>query len=123
MTPEPILRLRGELIQPGDPEYDDARRIHNGAIDRRPALIARCLGVDDVIASVRYARRHDISLSVRGGGHGVAGFALNDAGLVIDLSHMRNVEVDAAGRRARVEGGATWGDVDSKTQSWGLATT
>ena len=115
--------LRGELLLPTSPGYDNARRIWNGAIDRRPACIARCTGVADVVAAVRFARERDLEIAVRGGGHNVAGTALGDAGIVIDLSAMRAVSVDPANRTAWVQGGALWGDVDHETQTHGLATT
>ena len=114
--------LRGQLIRPADPAYDDARRIWNGMIDRYPALIARCTGVADVIAAVNFARDNGLLLSVRGGGHNVAGNAICDGGLVIDLSPMRGVHVDPQGRIAHVQGGATWADLDRETQVFGLAT-
>jgi FAD/FMN-containing dehydrogenase len=113
--------IRGTVLLPGDAGYDDARRVQNGLIDRRPALIVQCSGAADVIAAVNFAREHRMLLSVRGGGHNVAGNAVNDGGLVIDLSRMRGVHVDAAARRARAQGGATWGDVDRETQVFGLA--
>jgi hypothetical protein len=94
--------FRGALL-PTSPDYDAARRIWNGAIDRRPACIARCTGVSDVVAAVRVARDHDLEIAVRGGGHNVAGTAVCDDGIVIDLSVMRAVWVDPAGRRARVQ--------------------
>ena len=115
--------FRGELLLPTSPGYDDARRIWNGAIDRRPACIARCTGVADVVAAVRFAREHDLEIAVRGGGHNVAGTAVCDGGLVIDLSAMRAVWSIRAGRTAWVQGGALWGDVDHETQAHGLATT
>jgi hypothetical protein len=114
---------RGELLLPTSPGYDTARRIWNGAIDRRPACIARCTGAADVVAAVRFAREHDLEIAVRGGGHGVAGTAVCDDGVVIDLSAMRAVWVDPASRTAWVQGGALWGDVDHETQAHGLATT
>jgi FAD/FMN-containing dehydrogenase len=113
--------LHGEAIRPGDPGYDAARRVWHGMIDRRPALIARCRGVADVIACVRFAAEHQIDLAVRGGGHNVAGFGTCDGGLVLDLSLMRGVRVDPQRRTVRAEGGATWGDVDRETQVFGLA--
>ena len=113
--------LQGEVIRPGDPPYDEARRVWNGMIDRRPALIARCQGVADVMACVTFAAEQDLVLSVRGGGHNVAGFGTCDDGLVIDLSAMRGVRVDPVRRTVRAEGGATWGDVDRQTQLFGLA--
>ena len=115
--------FRGELLLPTSPGYDAARRIWNGAIDRHPACIARCTGVADVVAAVRFAREHDLEIAVRGGGHNVAGTAVCDDGVVIDLSAMRAVSVDPAGRTAWVQGGALWGDVDHETQAHGLATT
>jgi FAD/FMN-containing dehydrogenase len=115
--------LRGEVLRPTDEGYDEARTIHNGMIDRRPTLIARCAGVADVMTSVRFAGDQQLLVSVRGGGHGVAGFSVCDGGLMIDLSRMRGVRVDAAGQTARAEGGATWGDFDHETQAFGLATT
>ncbi len=114
--------LRGRLLEPSDDGYDAARVVWNGMIDRRPMLIACCAGVADVIASVAFARRHALTLSIRGGGHNVAGYAVCDAGLMIDLSAMRAVRVDPAARRAWVQGGALWGDVDCETVAFGLAT-
>ena len=115
--------FRGELLLPTSPGYDAARKIWNGAVDRHPACIARCIGVADVVAAVRFAREHDLEIAVRGGGHNVAGTAVCDNGVVIDLSAMRAVWVDPAGRTAWVQGGALWGDVDCETQAHGLATT
>src|SRR5919198_1718070 len=91
----------GELLAPGDERYDEARKIWNGAIDRRPALIARCSGVGDIVAALRHARERDLPVAVRGGGHGVAGLAVCDDGMVVDLSPMRSVAVDPAARIAR----------------------
>jgi FAD binding domain/Berberine and berberine like len=115
--------LRGDLLCPGDEHYDSARTIHNGMIDRRPALIVRCVGVADVMAAVTFARSNNLVVAVRGGGHGVPGFAVCDGGLMIDLTRMKAVRVDPVGRTARAEGGATWGDFDHETQAFGLATT
>jgi FAD/FMN-containing dehydrogenase len=115
--------LRGQLLLPGDDGYDGGRRIWNGMIDRRPALIARCAGVADVMAALRLARAHDLLIAVRGGGHNVAGNAVCEDGLMIDLSPMRSVRVDPKARSARAEGGATWADFDAETQAFGLATT
>ena len=117
-----IDHFHGVVQQPGDAGYDDARKVRNGMIDRHPALIAHCAGVADVVQAVNFARDHGLVLSVRGGGHNVAGSAVNDDGLVIDLSSMRSVHVDRHSRTARVAGGATWGDVDRETQLYGLAT-
>ena len=114
--------LRGPVLQPGDGDYEAARRIWNGLVDRHPALIARCEGVEDVIESVGFAQERGLAVTVRGGGHGVAGNALNDGGLVIDLSGMRGVRVDAEARTVRAEAGCTLGDLDAETQRFGLAT-
>jgi FAD/FMN-containing dehydrogenase len=115
-------RLRGALLQPGDEGYDAARGIWNGMIDRRPALIARCRGTADVMEAVRFAHEHNVLVSVRGGGHNVAGYAVAEGGLMIDLSLMKSVSVDPQARIARVEGGVTWGELDHETQAFGLAT-
>jgi FAD/FMN-containing dehydrogenase len=113
----------GVVIAPGDPEYDTARSVWNGAIDRRPAVIARCSDAGQVAQAIAFARQAGLEISVRGGGHNFAGFAVNDGGLMIDLSAMRQVTVDAAARRARCGGGATWADVDAASQEHGLAVT
>jgi FAD/FMN-containing dehydrogenase len=113
----------GELIGAGHAGYDDARAVWNGTVDRRPRLIARCTGVADVAAAVRFARDLDLEIAVRGGGHNVAGTAVCDDGIVIDLSAMRAVWVDPVERTAHVQGGALWADVDHETQAHGLATT
>ena len=118
-----IHGFRGRLIGADHAEYGIARAVWNGAIDRRPRLIARCIGTTDVVAAVRFARDHDLEIAIRGGGHNVAGTAVCDDGIVIDLSAMRAVRVDPVGRRAWVQGGALWGDVDHETQVHGLATT
>jgi FAD/FMN-containing dehydrogenase len=115
-------KLRGTLVQPDEDDYDAVRVVWNGMIDRRPSLIARCHGAADVIASVDFARLHGLRVAVRGGGHNVAGYAVCDGGLMIDLSLMRAVRVDPQARRAWVQGGATWGDVDHETTAFGLAT-
>lgn len=115
--------LRGRLLLPGDEGYDEARRVFNGMIDKRPALIARCAGAGDVVAAVTFARERDLPVAVRGGGHSVVGKAVCDGGFVIDLSEMRDVRVDPANRTARAGGGATWGDFDRETEVFGLATT
>ena len=116
-------RLTGEVITPSHSDYDAARRVWNGMIDRRPALIARCADVEDVSTAVRFASERDLPLAVRGGGHNVAGTAVVDDGLVIDLSAMRAVRVDKSRRTVHVQGGATWADVDRATAPLGLATT
>jgi FAD/FMN-containing dehydrogenase len=122
-TTTQIPGFRGEVIVPGQHDYDDARAIWNGAVDRRPRLIARCSGTADVAAAVRFARDRDLEIAVRGGGHNVAGTAVCDGGIVIDLSAMRAVSVDPVERTALVQGGALWGDVDRETQAHRLATT
>ncbi|HEY7623153.1 MAG TPA: FAD-binding protein [Solirubrobacteraceae bacterium] len=116
-------RFRGALVRPGEEGYDEARRVWNGEIDRHPALIARCVGADDVVEAVGFARERGLRVSVRGGGHAVAGHAVCDDGLMIDLSLMRAVSVDAEARRARAAGGALWADLDGATTQAGLATT
>jgi FAD/FMN-containing dehydrogenase len=115
--------FRGDLIGPGDAQYDAARRIWNGAIDRRPGLIARCTGVADVRAAIRFARERDLLVAVRGGGHNVAGTAVCDDGLVIDLSPMKGLLVDPEARTARAQSGLLWGEFDRETQVFGLAAT
>lgn len=115
--------LRGDLLCPGDDGYDSARKIHNGMIDKNPAMIVRCAGVADVITAVNLARHHHLLLAVRGGGHGVPGFAVCEGGLMIDLSRMKSVRVDPIRRTARAEGGVTWGEFDYETQAFELATT
>ena len=115
--------LRGSLLQPGDPGYDTARKVDNAMVDRRPALIARCAGVADVLAAVRFARAHELLVSIRAGGHNVAGNAVCDDGLVIDVSPMKGIRVDPAARTVQAQAGVTWGDLDAETQAFGLATT
>jgi FAD/FMN-containing dehydrogenase len=112
----------GVLLTPGDAGYDEARQVWNGAIDRHPALIARCATVADVVAALRHARERGLLVAVRGGGHGVAGLAVCDDGLVIDLSPMRGIAVDPAARTARAQAGVLWGEMDAATQEHGLAT-
>src|SRR5574341_2674009 len=126
MTAAPVEEIdgfRGCLLSAGDADCDIARAVWNGAIGRRPRLIARCIGTADVVAAVRFARDHDLEIAIRGGGHNVAGTAICDDGIVIDLSAMRAVRVDPADRTAWVQGGALWGDVAHETQAHGLATT
>jgi FAD/FMN-containing dehydrogenase len=115
--------LRGELVGPGDPGYDEARRVYNGMIDLRPAAIVRCADVADVIATVNLAREEGLELSVRGGAHSVPGFGTTDGGIVGDLSGLRGIRVDPEARTVRAEGGCTWGDLDHATGAFGLATT
>jgi FAD/FMN-containing dehydrogenase len=114
--------LHGELIQPNEPGYDEARSVWNGMIDRRPDNIARCRGVADVIASVNFARAHKLNLSIKGGGHNIAGLAVCDGGIMLDMSHMRGVWVDPVARTARAQAGCLLSDVDRETQLHGLAT-
>src|ERR671924_2181414 len=114
--------LHGPLIQPGEKGYEPARAICNGAIARRHACIARCTGVADVVAAVRFARERELLVAVRSGGHGVGGHAICDGGLVIDLSPMKGIRVDPAARTARAEAGVLWGEFDRETQLFGLAT-
>jgi hypothetical protein len=116
-------KLTGALLQPGDPGYDEARKVWNGMIDRQPALIVRCQNSDDVIYAVNCAREHRLLLSVKAGGHNVTGNAVCDGGIMVDLSLMRSVKVNAEQKIAEVEPGATWGDFDAATQKHGLATT
>jgi FAD/FMN-containing dehydrogenase len=117
-----MAALRGDVVRPADGLYEETRRIWNGMIDKRPALIARCASVGDVVDAVAYAREHGLLLAVRGGGHGVAGYAVCDDGLVIDLSPMNAVGVDPEARTVRAGGGCRLGDVDRATQEHGLAT-
>ncbi len=116
-------QVRGEVFTSDDPGYEEARRVYNAMIDKRPLCVVRASGVTDVIAAVNFAREAELDLSVRGGGHSVPGFGTNDGGLVIDLSLMRSVRVDPRNRTARAEGGATWGDFNHATDAFGLATT
>jgi hypothetical protein len=115
--------MKGVVLAPGDEGYDDARKLWNGMHDKHPALIARCSGTTDIVTAVNFAREEGIRLSVRGGGHNVAGTAIVDDGLVIDLSMLRGVYVDPIRRTARVQPGARWGDFDREAQLFGLATT
>jgi FAD/FMN-containing dehydrogenase len=116
-------RFSGVLLRPNEAGYDEARKIHNGMIDRKPALIARCLGTADVVDAVKFARANSLELSVRGGGHNVAGRAVCDGSLMLDLSLAKGIDVDPAGRTARAQGGVTWREFNRETQLHGLATT
>ncbi len=116
-----VSGVRGATLQPGDEAYDEARAIWNGLIDRRPALIVQCSGAADVVDSVNFAREQNLLLSIKAGGHNVAGNAVNDGGVVIDLSQMRGIHVDPSTQTVRAQGGATWGDIDRETQLFGLA--
>jgi FAD/FMN-containing dehydrogenase len=113
----------GQVLRPGDAEYEDARKVHNGLIDKRPALIARCRGTADVVDAVNFARAHGLEVAVRGGGHNVAGRATIDGGMMIDLTPMKGIHVDPKRRLARAQGGATWADLNRETQLHGLAVT
>jgi len=127
MTAQELESLRsqiaGDVLAPSEAAYDVARRVHNGLIDRRPTAVVRTHGTADVQAAVRFARERGLEISVRGGGHNVAGNAVTEGGVMIDLSAMRGVHVDPRLRRARVQGGATWGDYNRETQLHGLAST
>ena len=114
-------QLRGRLVSPDDTRYDAARKVWNGRIDRRPSLIAFCADEKEVVVALRFAREHELLVAVRGGGHSCAGTAVCDDGLVIDLSLMKAIEVDAAARSAQAQGGVLWGELDRATQAFGLA--
>ena len=116
-------RVRGEVITPVDGGYDDARKVYNGMIDKRPAAVVRCTGPADVAATIGAARDEGLDLSVRGGGHSAPGFGTNDGGIVIDLSPLQSVVVDADARTARAGGGCTWAVFNEATNAHGLATT
>src|SRR5690606_22102822 len=115
-------RFKGNIVLPGDAAYESTRRIWNAMIDKRPAVIARCASTSDVILGVNFAKDNDLILAVRGGGHNIAGSAICDDGIVIDLSQMQTVNVEPGKRRATVDGGATLADFDAATQAHGLAT-
>src|SRR5256714_4542997 len=115
-------KLRGRVIEPGDSDYDDARKIYNAMIDKKPRLIARCADVADVISSVNFARKHGLLLAIRSGGHNGGGLGICDDGLVIDLGGIKYTRVDPAARIITVAGGCIWGDVDHATHAFGLAT-
>jgi FAD/FMN-containing dehydrogenase len=115
--------FRGQLLRPGDPGYDDARKIHNGLVDKHPALIARCGAVDDVVDAVALAQELQLEAAVRGGGHNVAGRASIDGGVLIDLSLLKGIRVDARNRTVRAQGGVTWGELNRETQQHDLALT
>src|SRR6516164_10615628 len=113
----------GQLLKPADAGYEEARKVHNGLVDKRPALIARCRGVADVVDAVDLANKLGLVVAVRGGGHNVAGRATIDGGVMIDLSPMKGVFVDAVGRTVRADGGVTWGELNRETQLHSLAVT
>ena len=114
--------FQGRLIGPDDVDYDEARKVYNGMIDKRPALIARCATIEDISRTVAFAREHDLRLAIRGGGHNGGGLGTVDGGVVIDLSLFKDIEVDPHARTVRVGGGCTWGEVDRATSEHGLAT-
>ncbi|HKC78051.1 MAG TPA: FAD-binding oxidoreductase, partial [Gaiellaceae bacterium] len=114
-------QVRGPVLMPDSHGYDEARTIWNALIDKRPALIVQCSGAADVVDAVNFAREQGLTLSIKAGGHNVAGNAVNDGGIVLDLSLMNGVHVDPESRTVRVQGGATWGDADRETQLFGLA--
>src|SRR3990170_1159921 len=116
-------QVRGEVILPGEERYEEARKVYNAMIDKRPAAIVRCTGVADVIAAVKAARADGLSIAVRGGGHSVPGFGTADDALVVDLGRMKGIRVDPAAKTVRAEGGCTWGDFNHATHAFGLATT
>src|SRR5882762_760192 len=116
-------QVRGDVVSPENEGYEEARKVFNGMIDRHPSVVVRPANVGDVMAAVNFARESHLDLAIRGGGHSVPGFGTCDGGVVIDLSRMRGVRVDPAKRTARAEGGATWGDFNSATNAFGLATT
>ena len=116
-------KFSGQLLQPADAGYEEARKVHNGLVDKRPALIARCSGVADVVDALDLARKLNLEVAVRGGGHNVAGRATIDGGLMIDLSTMKGIHVDAKSRTARAQGGVTWAELNRETQLYGLAVT
>ena len=116
-------QVRGDVVTPDDAGYEDARKVYNAMIDRRPGVVVRPANVEDVVAAVNFARESSLDLAVRGGGHSVPGFGTVDEGVVIDLSRMRDVRIDPENQRAHAEGGATWGDFNAATHEFGLATT
>src|SRR5205814_7567924 len=123
MVAELQIKVRGEVIGPESKQYDEARKVYNAMIDKRPAAIVRCQGVADVIAAAKAARAERLTIAVRGGGHSVPGFGTADGALVVDLSRMRGIRVDPASKTVRAEGGCTWGDFNHATHAFGLATT
>src|SRR5204863_9305581 len=115
--------IRERALSPGDPGYDEARAVHNGLIDKHPALIVRCLTTSDVAAALRLARQAGLEVSVRGGGHNVAGRAVTDGGVMIDLAEMKGIAIDPERRVARAQAGMTWGELNAATAADGLAVT
>src|SRR3954447_3598210 len=123
VTDELAASFSGELLAPDSPGYDAARKVHNGLIDKQPALIARCSNTADVRDAVNLGREAGVEISVRGGGHNVAGLAATDGGLMIDLAAMRGIHVDPSAQRARAQPGVTWNEFNRATNVHGLATT
>src|SRR5207253_10682249 len=123
MVAELQSRVRGEVIGPESKQYDEARKVYNAMIDKRPPVIVRCLGVADVIAAVKAARSEGLAIAIRGGGHSVPGFGTADDALVVDLGRMRGIRVDPVSKTAQAEGGCTLGDFNHATYGFGLATT
>ncbi|MCA1844426.1 MAG: FAD-binding oxidoreductase, partial [Actinobacteria bacterium] len=125
--PDAVHQLReqfsGQVLQPGDAGYDDARQVHNGRIDKRPAVIARCQTTADVVDAVRFGREHELEVSVRGGGHNIAGRAVTEGGLMIDLAPMKGIFVDPVGQTVRAQGGVIWREFNRAAHAQGLATT
>src|SRR5262249_38947189 len=121
--PVAIEGFAGDLVEAGDPSYDEIRRVHNGLVDKRPALIARARGTADVVAALNAARVHGWEISIRGGGHNGAGTAVSDGGLMIDLSLMKGIHVDPAAKTVRAQGGVLWRELNRETQLHGLAVT
>src|SRR5438045_7236152 len=115
--------LSGAVLVPGDPSYDAARAVYNGLVDRRPELIVRCRSVDDVVAALELARQAGLEISVRGGGHNVAGRAVTDGGVMIDLAEMKGIAIDPGHATAKAEGGVTWGELNDAAAVHGLAVT
>src|ERR1039457_1703610 len=114
---------RGQVISPGDADYEAARKVYNGMIDRRPSVVVRAVDAADVMTAVNFARDNGLDLSIRGGSHSVPGFGTNDGGVVIDLSRMKGIRVDPTARTVRAEGGCTWGDLFHATYGFGMTTT
>src|SRR5215208_633960 len=118
-----VPAFTGQLLQRGDADYDDSRRVHNGLINKYPAVIARCYGVADIIDALALARTLEVDIAVRGGGHNVAGRATIDDGLLVDVSQMKGIQIDVRARTARAQGGVLWNEFNRETQGHGLATT
>src|SRR6476661_5258016 len=115
--------FRGQLLEPGNAGYEEARKVHNGLVDKRPALIAQCADATDVADAIRLTQRLGLEVAIRGGGHNVAGRATIDGGVMIDLAPMKQIRIEPKNRRARAQGGVTWGELNRETQRHGLAVT